>query len=180
MDTVAQAIDFCGGALDDLRPFPSSARRAAGYELDKVQNGRDPSDWKPMNTVGAGVAALFSEEIAVDQQNRSGTCRQTVSRFTEGIGSMSTDSFSSVWDAIEDTPAEAENMKLRSALMMALEEHIRSQGWTQAEPARRLSVTQPRVSDLLRGKIHLFGLDMLVNMVVAAGLHVEMHVAKAA
>jgi len=93
---------------------------------------------------------------------------------------MSTDSFSSVWDAIEDTPAEAENMKLRSALMMALEEHIRSQGWTQAEAARRLSVTQPRVSDLLRGKIHLFGLDMLVNMVVAAGLHVEMHVAKAA
>jgi predicted XRE-type DNA-binding protein len=88
--------------------------------------------------------------------------------------------FASVWDAIEDTPAEAENMKLRSALMMALEDHIRSQGWTQADAARRLSVTQPRVSDLLRGKIHLFGLDTLVNMVVAAGLRVEMHVAKAA
>ena len=93
---------------------------------------------------------------------------------------MSDDSFSSVWDAIEDTPAEAENMKLRSALMMALEEHIRAQGWTQTEAARRLSVTQPRVSDLLRGKIHLFGLDTLVNMVAAAGLHIEMHVAKAA
>ncbi len=93
---------------------------------------------------------------------------------------MSNDTFASVWDAIEDTPAEAENMKLRSALMMALEEHIRAQGWTQAEAARRLSVTQPRVSDLLRGKIHLFGLDTLVNMVVAAGPHVEMHVAKAA
>jgi len=93
---------------------------------------------------------------------------------------MSDDSFVSVWDAIEDTPAEAENMKLRSALMMALEEHIRTQGWTQAEAAHRLSVTQPRVSDLLRGKIHLFGLDTLVNMVVAAGLHVEMRVARAA
>jgi predicted XRE-type DNA-binding protein len=93
---------------------------------------------------------------------------------------MSNESFASVWDAIEDTPAEAENMKLRSALMMALEEHIRNQGWTQAEAARRLSVTQPRVSDLLRGKIHLFGLDTLVNMVVAAGLRVEMRVAKAA
>jgi predicted XRE-type DNA-binding protein len=93
---------------------------------------------------------------------------------------MSNERFSSVWDAIEDTPPEAENMKLRSALMMALEEHIRSQGWTQAEAARRLSVTQPRVSDLLRGKIHLFGLDTLVNMVVAVGLHVEMRVAKAA
>jgi predicted XRE-type DNA-binding protein len=93
---------------------------------------------------------------------------------------MNGDSFASVWDAIEDTPAEAENMKLRSALMMALEAHIRAQGWTQAEAARRLSVTQPRVSDLLRGKIGLFGLDTLVNMVAAAGLHVEMRVAKAA
>ena len=89
---------------------------------------------------------------------------------------MSTDSFASVWDAIEDTPAQAENMKLRSALMMALEQHIRAQGWTQAEAARRLSVTQPRVSDLLRGKIGLFGLDTLVNMVVAAGMRVEMQI----
>ena len=89
---------------------------------------------------------------------------------------MSSDNFASVWDAIEDTPAQAENMKLRSALMMALEQHIRAQGWTQAEAARRLSVTQPRVSDLLRGKIGLFGLDTLVNMVVAAGMRVEMQI----
>jgi predicted XRE-type DNA-binding protein len=93
---------------------------------------------------------------------------------------MSNESFVSVWDAIENTPAEAENMKLRSALMMALEKHIQGQRWTQAEAARRLGVTQPRISDLLRGKITLFGLDTLVNMVVAAGLHVEMHVAAAA
>lgn len=93
---------------------------------------------------------------------------------------MSNETFKSVWDAIEDTPAEAENMKLRSALMMALEKHIRSQGWTQAEAARQLGVTQPRVSDLLRGKINLFGLDTLVNMVSAAGLHVELHVLEAA
>ena len=93
---------------------------------------------------------------------------------------MSNDSFASVWDAIEDTPAEAENMKLRSTLMMALEDHIKNQGWTQAEAARRLAVTQPRVSDLLRGNIQLFGLDTLVNMVVAAGLQVEMHVGRAA
>ena len=93
---------------------------------------------------------------------------------------MSSDSFASVWNAIEDTPAEAENMKLRSSLMMALEQHIRAQGWTQAEAARRLSVTQPRVSDLLRGKIGLFGLDTLVNMVVAAGMRVEMQIASVA
>ena len=89
---------------------------------------------------------------------------------------MSNEIFTSVWDAIEDTTAEAENMKLRSVLMMALEQHIRTKGWTQAEAARQLGVTQPRVSDLLRGKINLFALDTLVNMVAAAGLHVEMRV----
>ncbi|CDX60979.1 Xre family transcriptional regulator [Mesorhizobium plurifarium] len=93
---------------------------------------------------------------------------------------MSNETFASVWDAIEDTPAEAENMKLRSTLMMALERHIRAKGWTQAEAARRLGVTQPRVSDLLRGKINLFALDTLVNMAIAAGLHVEMRVSEAA
>jgi predicted XRE-type DNA-binding protein len=93
---------------------------------------------------------------------------------------MSDRDFANVWDAIEDTPAEAENMRLRSALMMALEHHIKGQGWTQAEAARRLGVTQPRVSDLMRGKIGLFGLDTLVNMLAAAGLRVELHVAAAA
>jgi predicted XRE-type DNA-binding protein len=93
---------------------------------------------------------------------------------------MSSETFASVWDAIEETPAEAENMKLRSALMIALEKHIRARGWTQAEAARRLGVTQPRVSDLLRGKINLFGLDTLVNMVAVAGLRVEVRVLDAA
>jgi predicted XRE-type DNA-binding protein len=68
---------------------------------------------------------------------------------------MSNEQFASIWDAIEDTPAEAENMKLRSALMMFLEQHIKAQGWAQAEAARVLGVTQPRVSDLMRGKIDL-------------------------
>jgi len=93
---------------------------------------------------------------------------------------MSSEQFASVWDAIEDTPAEAENMKLRAALTMALERHIKAQGWTQVEAARLLGVTQPRVSDLMRGKIDLFGIDTLVNMLTAAGLRVEMHVCKAA
>jgi predicted XRE-type DNA-binding protein len=88
--------------------------------------------------------------------------------------------FLSVWDAIEDTPAEAENMKLRSRLMMILKDHIKAQGWTQAEAAKRLNVTQPRISDLMRGKIDLFGLDSLVTMLRAAGLQLEFRVKQAA
>jgi predicted XRE-type DNA-binding protein len=93
---------------------------------------------------------------------------------------MSDERFSSVWDAIEDTPTAAANLKLRSALMIALKEQIERRRWTQEDAARRLGVTQPRVSDLMRGKIDLFGLDTLVNMAVAAGLHVEIRTAEAA
>jgi predicted XRE-type DNA-binding protein len=70
-------------------------------------------------------------------------------------------------------------MKLRSALMMALRGHIERAGLTQAEAAKLLGVTQPRVSDLVRGKINLFALDSLVNMAVAAGMQVEIRVREA-
>ena len=93
---------------------------------------------------------------------------------------MSKQRFASVWDAIEDKPAEAENMKLRSALMTALKSHITRVEMSQAQAAKILGVTQPRVSDLMRGKINLFGLDALVNMATAAGLQVEMRVLEAA
>ncbi len=93
---------------------------------------------------------------------------------------MNNERFASVWDAIEDTSAQAENLKLRSSLMMALKEHISNEGLSQSEAAKVFGVTQPRVSDLMRGKIELFGLDTLVNMLAAAGLRVEIRVAKAA
>ncbi len=93
---------------------------------------------------------------------------------------MSHETFASVWDAIEDTPAEAENMKLRSALMISLKQHVTRAGLNQTQAAKLFGVTQPRVSDLLRGKINLFSLDALVAMAAAAGLHVEMRVRDAA
>ena len=89
---------------------------------------------------------------------------------------MSKQRFASVWDAVEDTPAEAENMRLRSVLMTALKDHLNRTEMSQAQAAKLLGVTQPRVSDLMRGKINLFGLDALVNMATAAGLHIEMQV----
>jgi len=93
---------------------------------------------------------------------------------------MNNQKFASVWDAIEDTPEEAENMKLRSTLMIAIKSHINETGMSQAEAAKLLGVTQPRVSDLMRGKINLFSLDGLVNMATAAGLHIEMRISEAA
>lgn len=93
---------------------------------------------------------------------------------------MNNPKFASVWDAIEDTPEEAENMKLRSSLMIALKSHLHRTGLTQAQAAKLFGVTPPRVSDLMRGKINLFGLDALVNMAVAAGLHIEMRITESA
>jgi predicted XRE-type DNA-binding protein len=93
---------------------------------------------------------------------------------------MTGERFASVWDAIEETPAQAENMRLRSYLMMTLKDHTAADGLSQAEAAKVFGVTQPRVSDLMRGKIDLFSLDTLVNMLATAGLHVELRIAKAA
>jgi predicted XRE-type DNA-binding protein len=71
-------------------------------------------------------------------------------------------------------------MKLRSVLMIALKDRIARTWMSQAEAARLFGVTQPRVSDLMRGKINLFALDALVSMATAAGLRIEMQVVEAA
>lgn len=76
----------------------------------------------------------------------------------------------SVWDAIEDTPQAAASMRARSGLMIELAEMIRRSGWTQREAAENFGVTQPRISDLVRGRINLFSLDTLVDMAATAGL----------
>ena len=84
--------------------------------------------------------------------------------------------YASVWDAIEEQPVEAENLKVRAALMAELSAYIDQAGLTQAQAARRFGVTQPRISDLVRGKIDLFSIDALVNMLSAAGLHLDVAV----
>jgi predicted XRE-type DNA-binding protein len=89
---------------------------------------------------------------------------------------MTTKRYDSVWDALEDTPGAAENMKIRSALMQELAAHITNTGMTQSVAAQQFGVTQPRISDLMRGKIDLFSIDTLVNMLTAAGLHVDLRV----
>lgn len=58
MKRTCKQIHFCGTSLSDLRDFPENARRAAGYQLDQVQHGLDPDDWKPMKDIGIGVREI--------------------------------------------------------------------------------------------------------------------------
>jgi len=85
-----------------------------------------------------------------------------------------------VFSALGFAPAEAENLRIRSAMMRPLVAFIREQGMTQARAAKLLGVSQPRVSDLMCGKIELFSIDNLVNLLAAAGLRVDVRVKKAA
>ncbi|WP_051295420.1 helix-turn-helix domain-containing protein [Azonexus hydrophilus] len=83
---------------------------------------------------------------------------------------MSENRFASVWDALEDTPQEAASMKARSELMRALQAWVKQKGLTQTAAAALFGVTQPRVSDLMRGRINLFSTDALIDMAASAGL----------
>lgn len=83
--------------------------------------------------------------------------------------------FISVWDAIESTPQQAASMRARSELMMALQEWVKAAGKTQAAAAKLFGVTQPRMSDLMRGRLHLFSLETLMDMATTAGM--EPHIA---
>jgi len=93
---------------------------------------------------------------------------------------MNEQRFASVWDAIEVSPVEAANMKARADLMLAVRETV--EGWTvtQAEAAERLGVTQPRLNDLLRGRIDKFSLDALMTLAAKAGLAVRVEVIRPA
>ncbi|GEN26338.1 helix-turn-helix domain-containing protein [Halomonas cupida] len=82
--------------------------------------------------------------------------------------------FESVWDAISDTPQEALNMKVRAELMSKLTDTIEAWDITQREAAERLGVTQPRVNDLLKGRIDRFSVDTLLNMSAAAHIPVTL------
>ena len=82
---------------------------------------------------------------------------------------MANERFESVWDAIEDTPEEALNMRLRSELMIQITRRVKEWDVTQKEAAQRLGITQPRLNDLLNGRINKFGLDALVNLTGPAG-----------
>lgn len=93
---------------------------------------------------------------------------------------MEHQNFRDVWSALEENPQEAANMRMRSNLLIAIEQEVRGWELTQAAAARRLHTTQPRLNDLLRGRVDKFSLDMLVNLARQAGLDVRLDIGKAA
>ena len=88
--------------------------------------------------------------------------------------------YARVWDAIEDSPAAAANMRARSEIMIALRTKIESWNVSQTEAALRLGVTQPRLNDLLRGRLNKFSLDALVILLQSAGMAIRLEIEDAA
>jgi predicted XRE-type DNA-binding protein len=88
--------------------------------------------------------------------------------------------FETAWDAVGRQSEDVAHLKARAELMIVLTDHIMKQGWTQSEAAARLGVTQPRISDLMRGKFSAFGLDHLVTMLARAGMTVDIRVRRRA
>ena len=83
------------------------------------------------------------------------------------------ESYASVWDAIADTPEQAANLRARAELMQKIAARLKQNAWTQSEAASRCGVTQPRINDLLRGRVSRFSLDALVNIATALGCRVR-------
>jgi len=88
--------------------------------------------------------------------------------------------FANVWDALEDNSEEAATMTMRSNVMIAINNEVRGWDTTQARAARRLGITQPRLNDLIQGKINKFSLDTLLTLATRAGLKVRIDVRSAA
>ena len=74
-------------------------------------------------------------------------------------------------------PAKAKVMALRAEVMIRMEQHLKAKGWTQAEAAKRLGITQPRVSRLIKGRWKDFSLDMLLTLAARAGLEPQLRLA---
>jgi phage-related protein/predicted XRE-type DNA-binding protein len=193
-------VRFLGNSLQRLRDFPVDARQDAGYQLDKVQRGLQPDDFKPMPTIGKGVeeirirddsgiyrviyTARFADAVFVlhafekktqrTSPTRHRDCESSIQGNDEGPKMTRPKVYASVWDALADTPEQAANLRARAELMQQIAAIVKKNRWTQTEAAQRCGITQPRMNDLLRGRVSRFSLDALVNIATAIGRRVHM------
>ena len=89
------------------------------------------------------------------------------------------ETYANVWDALADTPEQAANLRTRAELMQQIAAIVKDSKWTQVEAAAQCGITQPRMNDLLRGRVSRFSLDALVNVATAIGrrVHLELEAA---
>ncbi len=198
---------WLGSSRRDIRGFPKAAKRIAGFQLLRVQQGLEPNDWKPMTSIGTGV-----QEIRIHTEAEHRVCY--VARFLEGIyvlhafekrtGKTSrtdidlaqtryrellehrrkkamekargkiTRSSGNVFRDLGFGREEAEHLIIRSELMIKIEKLLKARGLTQSEAGRVMRVSQPRVSDLLRGRLDLFSTDALIDMLARLGVSVRL------
>ena len=151
--TRMKSLEFLGSSRDDLCAMPDSARHDIDLALMRVQFG--------------GQNALQDDWRQV--MRKKSDPRLSDSRRIKGSGNVFLD--------LGFDPAEAKVMALRAAVMIRMEQHLKAQGWTQAETARRLRITQPRVSRLIKGRWQDFSLDMLLTLAARAGLQAELKLA---
>ena len=176
---------WLGSSRRDLRAFPALARRLAGFQLRRVQQGLDPDDWKPIQTVGPGVRSTFFTHLRRRRRRRAPTiygsggtgfgqwgswgssmAKRSAVRVTPSTGNIFRD--------LGFSKEESEHLLVRADLLIQVQKAIMSRGLKQAECAKVLRVTQPRVSDLLRGRIDLFSTDALIDMLARLGLGVRL------
>ena len=139
-------VRFPGDSLQCVRDFPLDARQDAGYQLDKMQRGLHRDGESP------------------------------IPRNDEGSQMSKAKTYASVWDALADTKEQAATLRARAELMQQIATIVKKNRWTQTEAAQRCGITQPRMNDLLRGRVSRFSLDALVNIATAIGrrVHVEL------
>jgi len=190
-------VRWHGSSRSDIEAFPADARREAGYQLFQVQIGEAPSDWKPMTSIGPGVREI---RIGVRRLSRHlpGDHRRCCSRparvpeedpsnaqagHRPRQGTAQTDRVTMMAKSVfhDLFPAEeAAELEMRAKLLSGINKWLSKSALTQIEAARRLGITQARVSEIKNGKINRFSLSMLVRLAGRAGLRPDIRFQKAA
>jgi predicted XRE-type DNA-binding protein len=196
-------VEWIGGSKRDLLANSPDVLGAVGRELERVQRGADPIDWKAMASVGRGVrevrvhvngerrvfyVAMFPEavrparvreedaqDLAARPRARPGTVSIDAERKADAMKKRrlveieTTDSV--FFDLFER--GKAERLSIQTGLALALEREIKARKLTQAAAARALGVAQPRVNDLLRGRLDRFSIDALIEYLSRLGVQVR-------
>ena len=207
-------IEFAGDSLERLRAFPATARRGAGYQLDRVQRGLEPDDWKPMQSDRCRAFANCAFAIALSAfrviylatlvGSDRGTCTRSRRKRSEprstGYRTWRPSDFASLRQELTPKGLSNGTAEIRKRLGCARRyrggsgQYARALGTDdcaankdrglEGQPGRGsasdLGLTQPRLNDLMRGRIDKFSLDALVNLAAPAGLVVRLQVRKAA